>query len=315
MTIPGYDSSWIILGPLVPSILVSIFNLYHLLSSRALRQALNNHVIILLLCCGLVYEVTLGILYVYLNQTGVVPLQLQTPAFCYIWALLNSSIYIIIYLLMAWAAFERHILVFHTNWFGTNRKRLLFHYTPLALCIIWPLFFYTITLFIIPCSVRLSYTSNTCGLYSCVTQARWSALFDSIGHYMMPTFLIVIFSVALFVRVLYKRYRVRGQIEWKNYQKMAFQLFPISIIYIVLQFTWVLMYAAYSAGVSRSVGYSFYTDIRAFSTWTVLFTPFATVISLPEFVKKCQQLIFFWRPQRAVHPQAFTVNRQNNNQT
>ncbi|CAF3805486.1 unnamed protein product, partial [Adineta steineri] len=42
---------------------------------------------------------------------------------------------------------------------------------------------------------------------------------------------------------------------------------------------------------------------------------FATVISLPEFVKKCQQLIFFWRPQRAVHPQAFTVNRQNNNQT
>ncbi|CAF1417659.1 unnamed protein product, partial [Adineta steineri] len=37
--------------------------------------------------------------------------------------------------------------------------------------------------------------------------------------------------------------------------------------------------------------------------------------SLPDFGKKCQQLIFFWRPQRAVHPQAFTVNRQNGNQT
>ncbi|CAF0991583.1 unnamed protein product [Adineta steineri] len=96
---------------------------------------------------------------------------------------------------------------------------------------------------------------------------------------------------------------------------MALQLLPISMLYIVLQFIWVLMYAFYSAGVPKSVGASFYSDIRAFSTWPVLFTPFATVISLPDFGKKCQQLIFFWRPQRAVHPQAFTVNRQNINKT
>ncbi|CAF3773805.1 unnamed protein product [Adineta steineri] len=315
MTIPLYENTWIIVGPLVPSVLVSIFHLYHLFSDRALRQALNNHVIILLLCFGLVFELTLGLLNAYLDQSGVVPLQLQTPAFCYIWALLNSAMYIIIYLLMAWAAFERHILVFHTNWFATKRKRLLFHYTPLSLCIIWPIAFYITTLFIIPCSFPLNYKANNCGLYSCLTRFASLALFDSIGHYMVPTFLIAAFSVALFVRVLYKRYRVRRQIEWKNYKKMALQLLPISMLYIVLQFIWVLMYAFYSAGVPRSVGASFYTDIRAFGTWPILFTPFATVISLPEFGKKCQQLIFFWRPQRAVHPQPLTVNRQNGNQT
>ncbi|CAF1063595.1 unnamed protein product [Adineta steineri] len=313
MTIPSYDDTWITLGPLIPSILVSIFNLYHLLSDRALRKALNNHVIILLLCFGLIAEVTINVWYIYILQNGVVPS--QTPAFCYVYALLNSSLFIIIYLLMMWAAIERHILVFHANLFKTKRKRLLFHYTPLALCIIWPTAFYITTLFIIPCSIPLDYTSNACGRYSCIIQARWVALFDSIGHYMVPTFLIVFFSVALFVRVLYKRYRVRKQIEWRNYKKMSLQLLPISMVYIILQFTWVIMYAAYSAGVSRSVGASFYTDIRAFSGWTVLFTPFATVMSLPELGKKCRQLIFFWRPQRAVHPQPFTVNRQKMNQT
>ncbi|CAF4178269.1 unnamed protein product, partial [Adineta steineri] len=313
MTIPYYEISWIILGPLIPSFLVSIFNLYHFLSDRALRKALNNHVIILLLCFGLVYELTIGVALIDINQIGVIPI--QTPAFCYAWALVSSFLPITIYLLMAWAAIERHILVFHANWFGTNRKRLLYHYTPLAICIIWPIFFYTTTLYIIPCSIPLSYTTSACGRYSCVVQARWSALFDSIGHYMVPTFIIAAFSIALVVRVLYKRYRARGQIEWKNYRKMALQLLPISFIYIILQFTWVLMYAAYSAGLSRIAGASFYSDIRSFGSWTVLLTPFATVISLPELGKKCRQLIFFWRPQRAVHPQPFTVNRPNANQT
>ncbi|CAF1086174.1 unnamed protein product [Adineta steineri] len=313
MTIATYNVSWIILGPLIPSVLVSIFNLYHVFSSRALLKALNNHVVVLLLCFGLVYELTLDILYTVIDQTLVAPI--QTPAFCYAWALLNSSIPIIIYLLMAWAAIERHILVFHANWFGTQRKRILYHYTPLALCIIWPMVFYITTLFIIPCSFPLNYKVNDCGFYSCITRFAWLALFDSIGHYMVPIFLIVIFSVSLFVRVLYNRYRARGQIEWKNYQKMALQLLPISMLYIVLQFPWVLMYALYSAGVPSSAGASFYHDIRSFSSWAILFTPFATVMSLPELGKKCRQLIFFWRPQRAVHPQAFTVNRQNGNQT
>ncbi|CAF0803402.1 unnamed protein product [Adineta steineri] len=313
MTIPTYEYEWILFGPMIPSALVAIFNLYHLLKDRALRKALNNHVIILLLCFGLITQFTICVWYMYFIQNGVIPS--QTPAFCYVYALLNACLFVIIYLLMAWAAFERHIIVFHAKWFGTKRKRLLFHYTPLALCILWPLCFYTTTLFIIPCSVPPNYNSNACGHYSCLSRFTWLALFDSIGHYMMPTFIIVICCAALFVRVLHQRYRVRRQVEWRNYQKMALQLFPISVLYIILQFTWIFMYTAYSAGLSKSAGYSFYVDIRAFSTWPLLFTPFATVVSLPELGKKCQQLIFFWRPQRAVHPQAFTVNRQNANQT
>ena len=40
------------------SILGSIFVLFHLFFNRALRQAWNNHIIILLLLIGLIYELT-----------------------------------------------------------------------------------------------------------------------------------------------------------------------------------------------------------------------------------------------------------------
>jgi hypothetical protein len=45
--------TWLLVSS-IPSILVSIFVFYRSLSSPVLRTALNNHVIIVFLCCGLV---------------------------------------------------------------------------------------------------------------------------------------------------------------------------------------------------------------------------------------------------------------------
>ena len=127
MAIPNYIRAWLFLIPLIPSVLASIFNLYHFLKSRALRKALNNHVIILLLCCGLAEQFTDFIWYIHFYRTGTV--LASTPAFCLTWVLTGPSTYIPSYLLMAWGSMERHILIFYPNWFGTSRKRFLLHYS------------------------------------------------------------------------------------------------------------------------------------------------------------------------------------------
>ena len=161
--------------------------------------------------------------------------------------------------------------------------------------------FYSIAFFAVPCSIVIRYDRRYCDLYACVTTNRILSLWDSIGNYIVPAFLTILFSVALFARVLYKRYRVRQRIEWKNYRKMAMQLLPISILYIFLQFPPIFLYAAYSAGLSTpNEVYSYYSDALFFTYWVILFTPFACAVSLPDIRMKCQNVLFFWQRRRRI---------------
>jgi hypothetical protein len=311
MTISNNLRGSLFILPLIPSVIVAIFNLYHLLINRALRTALNNHAIILLLCCGLVESLTDIPWQIYVYRNGVV--LVSTPAFCTAWAFLSSSMYISIFILMAWASMERHILVFYPNWFRTKKNRLYLHYLPLATCIVYPVIFYFLFFIVLPCNAPIYYIFAECGLYACILRFHWTSLWDSIAHYIMPAFTTVIFSVALFVRVVYKRYRARGQIDWRNYKKMTAQLLPISVLYIAMQLPVMILYAGYSGGLSYRVGINYYSDGFYFTYWVVLLTPFATVISLPDLKTKCRNLLF-WRRNRAVQPVAIEMARRNINQ-
>ncbi|CAF1343319.1 unnamed protein product [Adineta ricciae] len=133
MLLSTYTQSWLLLVPLIPSILISIFNLYHLLKDRALRHALNNHVIICLLFFGLMEELTDIALHVQFYRTGIV--LIRTPAFCLFWIIISSSLLVSIYWLMAWASIERHIFIFYPHCFATSKKLFFDHYFPLILYI------------------------------------------------------------------------------------------------------------------------------------------------------------------------------------
>ena len=137
---------------------------------------------------------------------------------------------------------------------------------------------------------------------------------DSVVNYFIPICITVIFSLALLVRVIYHRYRVHQRIEWRNYKKMAFQLLPISALYISLQCSPMVLYAGYSAGLSWSVAADYYNDSIFFSYWIILFTPFTTVLSLPELQTKCRNFFLFWRRQRVVNPQVVILTRQTTDQ-
>jgi hypothetical protein len=73
----------------IPSILVTIFVLHHLLISRALRKAVNNHIIILLRFSGLILELTDLAWYIHYLCTGTA--FSSTLAFCLAWVFIGSA--------------------------------------------------------------------------------------------------------------------------------------------------------------------------------------------------------------------------------
>ena len=133
-------------------------------------------------------------------------------------------------------------------------------------------------------------------------------MWDSVVNFILPVFVIVIFSVALLARVLHQRCRAQGRIEWRNYRKMAVQLLSISANYFVFLLPPMLLYAAYTAGVSWDVGADYYSVANFFGYYVVLLTPFVCVISLPELQSKCKQL-FPFRAARSIAPTSVVVHQ------
>jgi hypothetical protein len=136
---------WIYLLGDIPSIICSIFVLYHLLFDRTLRHALNNHVIIILLIIELT-DVPWTLHY-YLYNTNMI----ETPAFCIIWGWINFGLYVTQLLVFAWASLERHILIFHDQWVSTKRKRFFVHYLPPILILAYCFIYFAVVFLFPPC--------------------------------------------------------------------------------------------------------------------------------------------------------------------
>ena len=290
---------WFYLVPLVPSILCSIFVLHRLLAKRALRTAPNNHVVILILSFGLLYEITDVVWYTDFYRTGA-PLS-ATPAFCLTWIFIDASVYVTITLLMAWASIERHILVFHPDWIATKTSCFFIHYLPMLICSVYPATFYAYMFFVESCDVPYDYSVPTCYRYPCVDRRPLVALWDSVVHNLLPIFIIVIFSMALCARVVHHRCRAHGRVAWRTYRKMSVQLLSISAIYFVFLLPPMTMYAVYTAGVSWRVASNYFSIALYFTYYTVLLTPFVCAASLPTTRRKFQRPAFL-RGRRAIGP-------------
>ena len=302
---------WLCLVPLVPSILCSIFVLYHLLAQRALRKAINNHVVILILAFGLFYEVTDIAWSIHFYRVGTS--LSSTLVFCRVWAFIDASVYITITLLVAWGSIERHILIFHSKWIVTKMEHFFFHYLPLAILSVYPAMFYGAMFFVVPCDVPLDYTEYLCNCYICIVSNPSVGMWDAIVHYLLPIFVIVTFSVSLLARVLYHKYRARGRIEWRNYRKMAVQLLSISAIYFFFLLPPMCLNAAYATGVSFDVGSEYFSTAMFFTYYAILFTPFVCAVSLPELRSKCRQVLHFRGRNNVRHVSATFTRREGPN--
>ena len=167
--------STLLLVVALPSIPCFVFLLYYLLTTRVLYKALNNHAIILLLISN-------GV------QTLIdVPFQLSsfyrgiiwppTVSFCLFGYFIGYYLFTVCFLLITWASFERHILIFHAQFFSTHMRRLFGHYIPLGICCIYPFIYYSIFLLIYLCENYYDKSVANCAPACSLTSSDAMALY------------------------------------------------------------------------------------------------------------------------------------------
>jgi hypothetical protein len=235
---------WFLLICEIPSLICYVFVLTHILIKKSQRQAIHNHSVLVLLF------ISLSIVlfdYSWLIDTcrrgKVWP---QTSAFCQVWWFLDYGFYNACTVVLAWLSFERHILIFHSNVIVGKQRLIVIHYLPLITILIYLAIFYTYAIFFPSCENTYDFTSPVCGAFPCYLTIPLLAMWDTIVHGIIPTLLIAILNIALFVRILWQKRRYHRQ--WKKYRKMAFQLFSISILYLSLNFPLMITFVVQLAG-------------------------------------------------------------------
>jgi hypothetical protein len=222
---------WLMLVGVVISMPCYLFLIYYFLSKKKARKAPYNHVIIVSLFVDfIILSVDLPCHLGFLRLDNIVP---SIPATCLIWQLIDYGFWHGDLFLKSWAAIERHIFIFHPNLTNTLNKRILFHYIPLLFVTFYCPLVYVYLVFFYPAQHTYDYTILMCGgPYYYYDIPAWLIWYESIFHYVIPIFLIILFSNALFLRVIYRKRNLRVAHGWRQYRKMTLQLLFVSIIYL-----------------------------------------------------------------------------------
>jgi hypothetical protein len=269
---------WMFLIADVFGLICTVFVLYPLVAERQLRKALHNHVLIIILFLVLLYELIDIPLHLQFLSTGIV--RPSTPTLCLIWWFIDWGNYYTITVLLVFASIERHILIFHCQMVATKRKRLIFHYGPLFMILLFMVTFYSIAIFAPICDSTFDYTSDLCGTHACYGTIPFLALVEQVGFGTISSCLIAIFSMALLVRVVRQKYRVHRIVQWKRQRKLAVQMIALSLLYLTFSLPITIIY------IVRLSGQSDWADnvVSLFfflSYFAILFLPYVCLGNLP----------------------------------
>ena len=265
MFIPLIVRFWSLLIVYIPSLICSFFTLYHFIFNRQLRQALYNHVIILLLFINLINLLTDILLWI-LNYYHLGYVSPATPAFCLVWTFMDETLFITPTMLFSWTTIERHILIFHDRLMRTKYKRILLHYLPIVIILVYCLCFNTIIIFFPPCENTFDYSDVICGDPLCWYHTYVMGLWDVIVHNLIPIIIIIVCSVALLVRVVRQKNRMHQRLRWGSHRKMTIQVSSISLLYLVIYIPDMWMEFIYRCGVSKRCWCRFH-EVCRISLW------------------------------------------------
>jgi len=308
IAIPRIVRFWIMIPFYIPSVICSFFILYHSIADRKLRQALHNHVIILLLIINLIVELT-NIPWI-LNYYRSGDVWLHTPSFCSTWIFTDEGLYITTTLLFSWATIERNILIFHSQLVSTKYKFILFHCLPIIFVLLYCICYNAIVVIFPPCKDEFQYTELMCGAPLCyLEENRAVAIWDVIVNDLIPTIIIIVCSITLLLRFLYQKYRMNQPIRWRNYRKMIIQLLSISVLYLVIYIPRLLMEFIYLCGVPEEVGADFMLYAEFFAYYGNFLLPFVCAGSMPGLQKKINKIFPCCRRlMRTVGPQTVSLS-------
>lgn len=284
------------------------FDVYYLLTDATLRRALHNHVIIVLLFIGIFYELT-NIPWILYNDYNRAPV-IRSEIFYFFWTYINYSFYSLQVELFAWATIERHILIFHDHWISTRRRRFFLHYFPVIAITIYYLIYFAFVHFYPFCKSNFD-AFLAGGIHiPCVFHRTTLGMWDLMVHHVVPTLVIVTFSVALIVRSILQRNKLARAIQWKRYRKMIIQLLSIATIYVAFNGPWVLVIFSFQYGLPESVAIVALVYTGFLYYYVIFVFPFVCCLSLPELRKKAKQLLFCRKEQPKSASQATLTTKE-----
>jgi hypothetical protein len=284
ISIPRSIRFWLLLLADIPSVICTIFILFHMFTDRVLRRALQNHVIAALLISGMAIQlIDIPFYLTFIRFNHIWP---QTQTACFIWWYADVGICFTSVVILAWASIERHILVFHDNWVSTRKKRFLIHYLSLFTVIGYPLCFYLLALLLYPCNhSTIDYSLPWCHYSPCYYNNSWLHLWDIVMNRLLPSVFITTCNIGLLCRVLwYKHYRFRRPIVWRKHRKMIIQLVSVAAVYLLFGFPLFIVQICTTSNVQLNPQIHFY--LYFFSFLTILAVPFVCLASLPNRITR-----------------------------
>lgn len=295
---------WLFLVFLIPSIVCSVFVLTYLLVYQTLRRCLNNHVLIVLLVICLICQVTIypWMLHFYRRRE-----KWSRPlGFCIVWGFIDWGLYITQVVLFAWTSVERHILIFHDKWVSTSRKRFFVHYLPMALLLLYCLVYYSVVYFFSPCENTVDSYATVCARI-CLDSSYLLNMWETIVHQVIPNLSIIFFSIALLLRVLWRKHRIHQPIYCRKHRKMTIQLLSIALLYLIFSFPNTVLILMNLCGFQYDSDSRFKKCAEFFSYYILLLFPFVCAFSLPELRSKVKRIA---RRQGRVVAPAFNTRGQ-----
>jgi len=264
----------------------SVFVFYHLVADRQLRNALHNHVLIIILLLIFAFELIDIPLHLQFLITGTVrPAQ---PILCLFWWFIDWGFYYTIAVLLVFASIERHIVIFHSQLIATKRKRLIFHYFPLVVIILFMITFYSLAIFAPICESTFDYTVDLCGTHACYGTIPFFIAVEQIGFGAISSCLIAIFNMALVIRVVRQKYRIHRSVQWKKQRKLALQMIALSLLFLIFSLPLTIIYLVRLFGPP-----DWATEVLPIffflSYYAVLLLPYVCLGNLPDLWKKLKK--------------------------
>ncbi|CAF3995356.1 unnamed protein product [Rotaria sordida] len=212
-----------------PALICNFILLYYLIVNPTLRRSLHHHSILALLVVNLLTNICDTPRAIHFLHVGMI--MPQTKVNCIIWQWYDYTFYAQVNVLLSWTSIERYILIFHGNVFNTAKRRLYFHYLPLAAIIVYLILFYIIVIFFIPCN-QFDFNAILCGL-PCYASQLIISLYDNFAHNWLPLGINILLSISLVIRVFYRnRAGLQQHAQRKKHLRMVLQLLVISSLHI-----------------------------------------------------------------------------------
>jgi len=285
---------WFILFGVIFSMPCYLFLIYYFLAHKTTRQTLYNHVIIASLFVDfIILSIDLSCHLGFLRLGYLLP---SSPALCLIWQLVDYGFWYGDLFLKSWAAIERHIFIFHPNMLNTVWKCIFIHYLPLAFVTFYTPIVYVYLIFFYPAVHTYDYTILMCGgpyYYNGIP--AWLIWYESVFHYVIPIFFIMIFSNALILRVVLQKRRLRVAQGWRQFRKITLQLIFVSIIYL-FDLPYIIVTIVRWSGFP-----DFGTDVQGAYFYYVNYIPivlfpWAILATYPNLLQK----LFFWKNRQHI---------------